>query len=245
MTHVSAQGSLGPPSRRERVRAATLDEIKQAARQLLVSDGPAGISLRAIGREMGMTAAALYRYYPSLGELVESLCADLYDECAAYLEAVRDVIPDADPGEQLLDVCRAFRIWSIEHPREFGLMFGTPVPGADEREHELSDKHQAAMRFANLFAGLFSAIWIRAPFPVAADDEIPRALAVQLERYIEEIGAPLPVGAVQVFLSCWIRLYGLVALEVHGHLHFALTDGEPMFEAELKQAAQLLGLTGC
>ena len=36
-----------------------------------------------------------------------------------------------------------------------------------------------------------------------------------------------------VFLSCWIRLYGLVCMEVFGHLRFALDDAEPVFEAEL------------
>jgi hypothetical protein len=52
----------------------------------------------------------------------------------------------------------------------------------------------------------------------------------------------LPAGAVQVFLSCWIRLYGLVALDVFNHLRFALDDVEPMFEAELATWARLLGM---
>ena len=41
----------------------------------------------------------------------------------------------------------------------------------------------------------------------------------------------------QVFLSCWIRLYGMVCMEVFGHLQFALHDAEPMFEAELRDLA--------
>jgi hypothetical protein len=44
-----------------------------------------------------------------------------------------------------------------------------------------------------------------------------------------------------VFLSCWIRLYGMVCMEVFGHLKFALRDAEPMFEAELRGLAALLG----
>jgi hypothetical protein len=40
-----------------------------------------------------------------------------------------------------------------------------------------------------------------------------------------------------VFLSCWIRLYGMVAMEVFGHLTFALTDAEPLFEVELRDLA--------
>src|SRR2546430_9498747 len=59
----AAPGAVQPPSRRDRLRAATIDEIIQTARQLLVKDGPEAVSLRAIAREMGMTAPGLYRYF--------------------------------------------------------------------------------------------------------------------------------------------------------------------------------------
>jgi hypothetical protein len=45
-----------------------------------------------------------------------------------------------------------------------------------------------------------------------------------------------------VFLACWIRLYGLVCMEIFGHLRFALHDAEPMFESELRGLGQLLGV---
>lgn len=35
----------------------------------------------------------------------------------------------------------------------------------------------------------------------------------------------------------------MVALEVSGHLRFALTDGEPMFETALAARAEQLGIT--
>ena len=50
----------------------------------------------------------------------------------------------------------------------------------------------------------------------------------------------LPLGVMQVFLSCWIRLYGMVCMEIFGHLKFALADAEPMFEAELHALAEVL-----
>jgi hypothetical protein len=43
-------------------------------------------------------------------------------------------------------------------------------------------------------------------------------------------------------LSGWIRLYGMVAMEVFGHLSWALTDAEPLFDTEI--AAFLHGLRG-
>jgi AcrR family transcriptional regulator len=229
------------PNRRERLRTATLAEIKDVARRLLVTGGPGAVSLRAIAREMGMTPAALYRYYPSLEELVAGVCADLYDECREHLERARDACPPDDTGAQVYAVCRAFRRWSIEHQAEFGLMFGSPVADIGG-EHDKREPHLAAMRFALVFATLFAQLWAKAPFPIPADDEIDPTLRVQLESYIGELGTSLPAGAAQLFLSCWIRLYGMVALEVFGHLHFALTEPEPMFEAELRMATRQLGL---
>ena len=44
----AAPGAVQPPSRRDRLRAATIDEIIQTARQLLVKDGPEAVSLREI-----------------------------------------------------------------------------------------------------------------------------------------------------------------------------------------------------
>ncbi|HEV2240934.1 MAG TPA: TetR/AcrR family transcriptional regulator, partial [Streptosporangiaceae bacterium] len=38
------------PSRRDRVRAATTEEIRQTARRILVSEGLDAVSLRAIAR---------------------------------------------------------------------------------------------------------------------------------------------------------------------------------------------------
>jgi hypothetical protein len=46
-------------------------------------------------------------------------------------------------------------------------------------------------------------------------------------------GDVLPVAGLYAFLGAWTRLYGLVAMEVFGHLRWALTDVEPLFEAEL------------
>jgi AcrR family transcriptional regulator len=51
----AGSGAASQPTRRDRLRAATTEEIIQTARQLLVASGPEAVSLRAIAREMGMT----------------------------------------------------------------------------------------------------------------------------------------------------------------------------------------------
>jgi AcrR family transcriptional regulator len=236
-----------PVRRRDRVRADTVREIKDTARRVLVEHGGEGFALRAIAREMGMTAPALYRYFDSRENLVEHVVADLYEELCTHLEDARDAADPATPAIQLLACSRAFRRWAISHHQEFGLLFGSAGDGVVPPHDQLhadpdSPAYAAAARFGSIFATLMAQIYLARPFPVPAEEDIDPALAEQLRGWMAEIPVELPLGVVRVFLSCWVRLYGLVAMEIFGHLKFALDDAEPMFEAELHDLAEILGI---
>lgn len=245
-TFAQRDDPVGPSSRRERVRAAAYDEIRTVARRLLATDGPAGVTLRAIAREMGMTAPALYRYHPSREHLLIDLCATFLHELSDALEAARDQTDQ--PGESLITVSRAFRRWAHAHPAEFALVFGSPIPGLPTTKERHLDESKAAdptqiggIRFGSIFVGIFVQIWNRQPFPVPADEDIDPVLRAQLD--LELPGAEqLPRGARLIFLGAWTRLYGLVAMDVFGHLAWALTDTEPFFESELRRACIALGI---
>jgi AcrR family transcriptional regulator len=236
------------PSRRDRVRAATIEEIKGTARGLLVAEGPEAVSLRAIGRSMGMTAPALYRYFGNREDLLAHVCGDIFTEIAAEIHAAigrAAVASGGDMTAKLIAACQAFRGWALAHPREFGLLFGTPLPGL-EAVHEKGGPDdvvaECAGKFSLEFLVLFFELWSKHPFPVPADDEINPGLRAQLIRYRDALGADLPAGAVLIFLRCWVRLYGMVSLEVFGHLHFALDDPAALFDYTLAELAALLGL---
>jgi AcrR family transcriptional regulator len=230
-------------SRRDRVRAATADEIKQTARHILMTEGPEGVSLRAIAREMGMTAPALYRYYGSHEDLIRHVIADIFTEIADDIHAAIVVAGQAsgdDLAQKLVAACREFRHWSLTHRQEFGLLFGSPLPGLEAVHDEVVDV--CAQKFSGTFFALFLELWQRHPFPVPADTEIAPALREQLARYRDLLGVDLPLGAGLTFLRCWVRLYGMVSLEVFGHLHFALDDASAMFDITLGELAELVGL---
>jgi len=236
---------LAAPSRRERARADTLLEIKETARRVLVERGVDGLALRAVAREMGMTAPGLYRYFDSREDLVEHVVADLYDELADTLERVRDAADPSTPGHQLLEVSRAFRTWAVAHHAEFGLLFGSAGLGVlPEDAHDYGERPSqvAGARFGAVFAILVAQIYLERGFPVPADEDIDPNLRKQLEEWCTKLPVPLPLGVMHVFLSCWIRLYGLVCMEIFGHLRFALHDAAPMFESELVALGTLLGI---
>jgi AcrR family transcriptional regulator len=240
------------PSRRDRLRAATIEEIIATARRLLVRSGPEAVSLRAIAREMGMTAPGLYRYFGSHEELIRHVIAGIFTELGADIHrAIHTAVsPDGDSPDlttvaltlKMVAACREFRRWALNHQAEFALLFGVPLPGIDDKRHDIAD--ECAMAFAGTFFALFFELWQRAPFAVAAPQEIDASLLAQLTRYRDAlgVGTGLPVGAVLTFLRCWTLLYGAVSMEIFGHMSFALTDPAPMFEITLGDLATLVGL---
>ena len=237
---------IEPLSRRDRARADTAREIKETARRVLVDQGVDGLALRAVARQMGMTAPGLYRYFASREDLIEHVVADLYDELTDRLQTVRDAAEPATPGAQLMWVARAFREWATNHPAEFGLLFGSPAEGVGLPGHGAGEgpTEEAARRFGQVFGALVARIYLERGFPIPADDAFAPDLRRQLGDWCETFPVPLPIGVMYVFLSCWIRLYGMVCMEVFGHLRFALDDAGPMFEAELRALGDLLGVAG-
>jgi AcrR family transcriptional regulator len=261
------QASATPSARRDRLRAATMEEITATARRLLVEQGPEAASLRAIAREMGMTAPGLYRYYSSREELLRHVVADMFRELSGDIRrAIAAAVPaphesaenrtaattDQDPRDpaerrahgalKMIAACREFRRWALEHKDEYALLFGVPLPGLDDGRFDIAQ--ECALEFAGTFYTLFLQLWNAFRFPVPSDDEIDPELRTQLTRFSDKLGlsTDLPTGAHLIFLRCWMLLYGAVSMEVFGHLGFALTDPAPMFELTLGDLARLVGL---
>ncbi|WP_157254009.1 TetR/AcrR family transcriptional regulator [Nonomuraea typhae] len=223
-------------TRRDRLRQSTLNEIHAAARRLLVEKGTSAVTINAVAREVGMSGPALYHYYAGHEELVGAVTAGFFRELAEAMESARDRRPEASLEVRLLETCRAMRAWCVAHPAEFGWIFAStpdPRPG--------SPRHEAGRAFEQVFTDLVVALWQAKPFPVPDLDTLDPSLQEQLETYSAAIGGVLPPAAVHVFLSCWIRLYGLLCMEVLHQLDFAYTDMAPVFEECLSELGEKLG----
>ena len=215
--------------RSQRRRDATRTEIKAAARDQLVKGGPGSISLRAIARDMGLTAPALYRYYPALDSLILELCTDLYTELRLSCEAERDRVPKNDLEKRLQVMCREFRRWVLSHPPEAALMFGPPLPGVDQFIDQCSDLQNAGACFGQMFIEPMMVLHAQGRLPAAKASVGPLRAHGDL---------PEPVAA--FFLSAWIRIYGAIMSEAFGHLSWAVADGTAIFEAEVQTLTESL-----
>lgn len=169
------------------------------------------------------------------------MTADFFQELTTVLERTKDQHSAATPGKRLIAMCRSMRGWATTHPREFGWVFARPARSSDAQPATLP-RLRAGQDFERLFLDEFVELWERDGFPVPDVDLLAPALRKQVETYASTTSAPLPSDAVHVFLTCWIRLYGLLCMEVFGQLHFAFSDVEPVFEECLRDICGMLDI---
>src|SRR5277367_5569072 len=105
-----------PRTARERARAEITNEILDAGRRHLASEGAAGLSLRAIARDLGMVSSAVYRYVASRDELLTRLIIDAYNSIGGAAEAREGAVNRADLVGRWAAVCRSVRDWAVANP---------------------------------------------------------------------------------------------------------------------------------
>lgn len=216
-------------NRRERVRQAALNEIRQIACRLLVEQGPAAVTINAIAREMGMSGPAMYRYYSSHEQLVAALVTNFYQELTNIMEQARADHTDKPVEKRILILCRVMRAWAIENPAKFRWLFASPSLAANER-HSTTDVQQAGQGFGRVFLEQMVILWQESGFPTSDVTTMDPSLKEQLRVYCAELDNILPPQAMHVFLWCWTQLYGLLCMENLKQLSFAYTNTGPVFE---------------
>jgi AcrR family transcriptional regulator len=226
-------------SRRARLRLQTIREIKQIALRLMSTGGPDAITLRAIAREMGMTAGAIYSYFATRDDLITALITDVYTSVVDAAEAARDDVSSADPGGRVLAWAHAVREWALANPEGFRLIYGDPVPGYQAPEG--GPAAEAAHRACAGLTGLVAATWPKAEAVQSGDytwSDFDPGLVAQVQAEFPN----LPPAAVALALRLWGRMHGLVALEIYGHLRPLANDPAALYRAEMHDLIRSLGL---
>jgi len=227
--------------RRERLRAETTAEIKKVALELMASGGPDAITLRAIAREMGMTANAIYGYFATRDDLVTTLISEVSAALADALDAAWAATSAKDPATRIRAWANAFRNWSLANPQGFRLIFGDPVPGYHAPEG--GPAPDAIRRICLGLNALAAAAWPHAEH-LYKDSEFEWSdFDPGLLDEVRPAFPELPPAAVALALRIRGHLHGLVSLEVYGHLQTQTHSPDKLFQEELTQLVRALALT--
>ena len=127
--HTGPMTTSAPRTVRARAREELTREIREAARRQLAEHGSDGLSLRAVARELGMVSSAVYRYYPSRDELLTALIIEAYDAVGSAVEQAEAAVRRTDHAGRWAALAGAVRDWAGQHPQQYALIFGSPVPG--------------------------------------------------------------------------------------------------------------------
>ena len=229
----------GPMGKRRDSRERIEAQIIELGRSHLVEHGAAGLSLRAVAREMGMVSSAIYRYFPSRDDLLTTLIIDGYNACGAAVEKAGTACPPEDYAGRWLAACRAVRNWALAHPHEYALVYGSPVPGYQAPERTIGPASRPAVVFGKIIGDAYRAgITADLPGPLGP---APASFTPDAARLRDAILEGVPDHVAAAALIAWSGLFGLVSFELFGQFENVITDRAAFFD----HAAACLGrLTG-
>jgi len=239
--------ALGDPvmSRRERRRQETYDEIVQVSREILREGSE--LSVRAVATQMGMTSPALYRYLDSVDELHVLVARDICADVVAAMTRARDHYPCDDPAARLAASATMFRCWALANRTEFQMAFANPTLAAAWRNHRKAAERDAQNPFAAYFAQLFIELHSRGLIAVPRKDEVDPGLHALVDQstgqdpFAEVLGVE-GLGTMWLFKLAWVRLYGVLMVEVFGRVEEELIESDLVFHTLMRETFASLGL---
>jgi AcrR family transcriptional regulator len=223
-----------PRTARERARAEITAELLDAGRRHLATDGAAGLSLRAVARDLGMASSAVYRYVASRDELLTRLIIDAYNSLGAAAEAAEAAVDRADLPGRWAAVCNAVRAWALANPNEYALIYGSPVPGYVAPPDTIGPAARVAALLIQL---LIDAVSRGQSVPPPPAEPLSARGAAALAPLREALPPGIPDVTLQAGLMAWAGLFGSVSLELFGQFHNVVGEGPGEREAFFAECA--------
>lgn len=205
------------------------EAIKSTAWKQIAKTGAAALSLRAIARELGITAPAIYNYFPRRDDLVTALIVDAYTSFGDSQLAARDTVPTDEPVRRLEAIGLAYRTWALTHTQRYQLIFGAPLPGYEAPvEKVLPSGARSLSALTSVIEDLRLAGRLRADgFP-----EVKAEYKIGFDMW-KKYGGEVDVLTLSVAVLIWARVHGLVSLEIAGNLPPFGANGDGLYRYEL------------
>ncbi|MBW0102206.1 TetR/AcrR family transcriptional regulator [Pseudonocardia sp. KRD291] len=226
-----------PRTARARARAELTREIVDAARRQLADVGAAGLSLRAVSRELGMVSSALHRYFPTRDDLLTALITEGYDALGDAVQAAEATAPRDDHPARWIAVATAIRTWALAHPHEYALIYGSPVPGYSAPSETTPSAARTVTTLVTVLADAHAAGCLDTP-----TDAVPAPLDADVARARDALGVDLPDEALLRGVTAWTALFGHVTFELFGQFENVLYERDALFARSATELGRYVGL---
>ncbi len=224
---------MARPNKKEQI--PNLHEaIKERAWRLIAEFGAPALSLRAIARELSITAPAIYNYFPDRDALVTALTIDAFTSFGDVQLNARDSFPPAQLLERFRAIGLAYREWALSYPQRYQLIFGTPIPGYEQQHQEIMP---SATRSISALVSVIEDFRVAGRLKSENFPGIPPEYEAQLSAINSCTGNYHSVSH-GVALIVWSRVHGLVSLEIGGRLPPFGVGGDALYDYELQSIAK-------
>ncbi|MFQ3661271.1 MAG: TetR/AcrR family transcriptional regulator [Chloroflexaceae bacterium] len=210
------------------------EAIRQTAWQQIAEYGAPALSLRAIARALGITAPAIYHYYPDRDALVTALIIEAYTSFGDAQLAARDALPAHDRVGRLRAIGIAYRQWAITYPERYQLIFGTPIPGYVSPVEQVTP---AAVRALSALVSVVDALRVDGRLHAPNIPDVHPAFQPMIDQWKRYSGNH-DMLSLTVALLIWARVHGLVSLEIGKHIPSFGPDSAALYHYELDSIKQ-------
>jgi AcrR family transcriptional regulator len=215
-------------------------QLKAVARRQMAAYGTAGLSLRGIARELGITAPAIYNYFPRLEDLITALIVDAFTALADAIDAAEAAVQSETCGPKVIASCIAYREWAITHPVDFQLIYGNPIPGyVAPAEVTVPLARRPFDGLFRLFLEAYQSGELVVPAEYAL---VPTGISAHFAEWLPTAGYDFPDGLLCLLMSGWARIHGMVMLELFEHLGPVVGDPAAFYRYELEAFMDRLGM---
>jgi AcrR family transcriptional regulator len=205
------------------------EAIKETAWKQIAQVGAPALSLRAIARELKITAPAIYNYFPDRDALVTALIIDAYTSLGDWQLQARDSISANNNKKRMVAIGKAYRNWAHEFPQRYALIFGTPIP---DYHAPFEEVFPSAVRSLSALVSVVEAARLAGMLKVDTFPKVNAEHKLSFEMW-KTYGGEADVLSLSVAMIIWSRVHGIVSLEIYGNLPPFGPNGDALYLYEL------------
>jgi len=210
------------------------EAIKETAWKQIAEYGAPALSLRAIARELKITAPAIYNYFPDRDALVTALIIDAFMSFGDWQLEARDSVPAEDHILRMTAIGLAYRNWAHTFPQRYQLIFGTPIPGYKGPIEKILP---SSARSLSALVSVVESMRVAGKLNVDAFPKVKPEYKISFEMW-KTHGGEADVLSLSVAMIIWARVHGIVSLEIGGNLPPFGPKGDALYVYELNSIHQ-------
>lgn len=205
-----------------------MTDIHAEAHRQIAAGGVSAVSMSGIAQSLGMSAAALYRYFRSRDDLVRAVIAESFEANAQVVEHTMSQTTEMPASARLRRLLDDNRRWALQHPAQYAI-----ITGSLRTDQEINPDELVAPSRRPFYAICSLLAQIGTP-ATGRRHTAEQALAQHLKIPTDPQGpGALPREAVLRGLVVWSRLHGVISLELTGVFDRTGVDADQFFRYEV------------